>query len=162
MAPQTQRKDEDHDEQPTETPQAYSAEERMAAVMERLVSIQEAQPIPQVPLGKAKIVTPWNPQGKPETARPKLTRKTWMNGHPCSEMMMTEEEIRLMNQLKPGKYQDKRWVVVHSDGDGESEMFLYIPNKTLSDRVAVQEKARSITEICQLIIAEQKAPKSTE
>lgn len=130
----------------------------LSEVLGRLVDLQESGPVKQVPIHKAKHVTPWNPEGK--FKRPQLERKTYMNGHPMSENMMTEEEIKLANQLKPGKYQDRQWVVVHTDGEGDSEMFIYIPNKKLDQRMAMQSKAKSFVDICRLIIDEQKSSKT--
>ncbi len=130
----------------------------MADLLQRLVQLQEAQPQPQIPITKAKIATPWNPEGK--LKRPELKRKTFLNNHPLQEMMMHEEEIHLANQLKPGKYQNNQWLVVHTDGEGESEMFIYVPNKTAAHRMEMAAKAPTFAALCQLIIAEQKAPKA--
>lgn len=136
---------------PKEQPAANDA---LIDVLNRLVGIQEAQPIPQQSVLQVKPVSPWNPEGKRDHERPKLSRNTYMNGFQLHESRMTEEEIHLANQLKAGKYQNRKWAVITQDGEDGNAMFLYVPNKTLGQRM---DMPRSFAEICRLILDEAKA-----
>lgn len=144
------------DEAPV-VPVSPSSEDRIAAVLEKMVQLEENKPIQQIPVTKVKHVTAFNPEGKPDHLRAKLKRSTYMNGYQIHESTHTEEEINLLNQLTAGHYQNRQWHVVTQDGEGESAVFLYVPNKTVADRIKVATDAGSLVNICKLIIAEAKA-----
>lgn len=117
-------------------------------------------PIPQVPLARAKFETPWNPTGA--RYRVEFKRPTYINGHRLREIMHSEEEITLLNQLKAGRYgPGKRWVVLETDGDvndgGATKLNIYWPNKTLQQRMDLKNYARNLTEMLQQMISEQKS-----
>lgn len=131
---------------------------QMTQVLSRLAGKAEAGPTPQIPFSKAKFCTPWNPTGK--KYRVGLTRDTWMNGHQLREGRLSEEEITLLNQLKPGKYHNKQWTVIETDeGDGKHSIEIIIPNKTQEQRMAltIAHGGRGLVGICEKIIAEQNA-----
>jgi len=118
-------------------------------------------PTRQIPLAKYKPVTPWNPTG--EKNRPKLKRTVFMGGSRLRESFLSSEEIELLNQIKPGKYNGRRWTIVETDGDTEGgTITILVPNKTPEDRVRLKGEVRDLTELCKKIIAEQNAndPKS--
>jgi len=102
-----------------------------------------------VPFHKIKHDTPWNPTGKRE--RVKLRRPTFISGYPVNPMMHTEEEITLLNEVKPGRYNNRRWEVTRFD-DGSID--IRYPNRTFEQRMEMALKAPSISELCKQIIAE--------
>lgn len=140
------------------TPAATSDDVTMKELLKKLVDVQLAQPIPQKSMAQAIYRTPFNPTGKKR--RPKLSRKTLMNGHPLSEAFLTDREILLLNQLKAGKYQNRRWTVTELDGEGTSTVQLFIPNKTQADRIEMAQKGKTLADLLDLIIAEQKSVKA--
>ncbi len=135
--------------------------DREAALLEILGRLSERQdegPIKQVPVARALYRTPWNPTGKKN--RPKLKRATYLNGFRLREMRLTEENIALLNKVKAGKYQDRKWVVVESDGDSEdggASVNIWIPNKTVQDRLKLANKSagRGLAALLELIVEEQ-------
>jgi hypothetical protein len=129
---------------------------KVAEVLEGLTRKADAGPVQQIPIAKAKFVTPWHPTG--ERRRPKLARPTFLNQHRLREMLMSNEEIELCNQLKPGFYQNRRWRVVTTDADGGvASMSIYLPNKTEADRLEMKTKARDLADALRMIVAEQNA-----
>ncbi len=147
------------------TPQDQQAQMMltMANVLERLVDKNETGPIPQIPTARAILPTPWHPSG--ELSRPSLSRTTYLNGHRCREILMSNEEIVLCNGLKSGRYQNKRWTVVDTDGDGNAaSLQIYLPNKTEADRLEQKSLARNFAEVLRMIhaeMAEREAAKSS-
>jgi len=139
-------------------------DERLAAAIEKLVEIQEHQPTPQIPMAKAKHVTPWNPTGKHDWQRPRLRCRVFMNDRPLTEGRLNEEEIKLINQLKPGRYNNRKWTVVEHDNGGEANLYFYIPNKTSEERAEYQKLGgmRGLAALLELIVAEQKTIKIAE
>lgn len=124
--------------------------------MTKIANASENGPLRQVPISKAKIKTPWNPEGKKN--RPELRRPTYLTGARLREILLSEDEINLLNQVKPGKYHGKRWLVTERDGDKEgSAVDIYLPNKTQEDRLALKGDARDLKHVLEQIIAEQNA-----
>jgi len=136
---------------------ADSINERMLDALESLTEIQKHQAIPQIPMGRDSHDTPWNPTGK--RTRERLKRRVFMNGHSLSDNRLTEDEVKGFNQLKHGKYQNQKWIVMESNENGTSTLHLFIPNKTIADRMAMP---RSLNEILQTILDEQKRPVLTD
>ncbi len=147
----------------------------LASLVQSISKIAEQSdrgPIKSIPIAKSKQRTPWNPTGK--KVRLKLTRPTYMNGHRLHETRMGELEIQLFNQVKPGRYgENGRITVIEKGGDeGSRELQVWIPNKTVPDRLAmarmtadptpdpVTGKPRAgIIVILERILAEQKSVK---
>lgn len=130
-----------------------SIDERLVAAIELLAAQQEAGPVKQIPLAKAKFCTPWNPTGK--RYREELRRPTYLNGHRLRSMMLSEDEIQLLNQLTPGRYHDNRWTVIerHQDDEGTA-IQVYIPNRTLQQRLEWKSAAKDLTDALRQIVAE--------
>lgn len=131
-------------------------QQQMLDVLGKLVGRQEAQGPQQVPLSKYKAKTPWHPTG--ERRRPKLSRATFLNNFRLQERLMSNEEIELCNQLRPGLYVGRKWRVVSADRDGEgSSIMIYLPNKTESDRLERKSIAPNLEACLRLIVQEQGA-----
>jgi hypothetical protein len=143
-----------------ETVTTPSEQANLAKVLERLADRADYGPTPQVRTGRAKIKTPWNPTGALD--RPSLSRSTFLNGHRLRETTLSDGEIAGLNQLKAGRYHNRKWLVVEADVDGrdESSVQVFIPNKTEADRLETKSVARNLQEILDLILAEQKTAKS--
>ena len=110
----------------------------LASLVQSISNIAEQSdrgPIKGIPIAKSKQRTPWNPTG--QKIRVKLRRATYMNGHRLHESRMSALEIELFNQLKPGRYGPKSKIVVIEKGgdDGDRELQLWVPNKTVPDRL---------------------------
>lgn len=131
-----------------------------SALLESIHKIAESLdngPIKQVPIAKYAAQTPWNPTG--DKRRPTLRRTVYMSGSRLREQLLSNEEIRLLNQIKPGKYNDRRWLVIETDG-GDAEggaITILIPNRTPEDRVRLKGEAHSLTALLTKIIEEQQA-----
>jgi hypothetical protein len=110
--------------------------QRLTAALEAIAGRAETGPTPQIPFAQAKFQTPWNPTGEPYKVE--LSRPTWINGHRLRELLLSQEEIVKLNKLRAGKYHDRKWIVVESDGDsGESSSMvsLFFPNKTPEQKI---------------------------
>lgn len=117
---------------------------------------QHTGPTPQVPFAKFKQKTPWNPTGakyKP------LTRPTFLNGHRLKEKTLSQEEIDLLNQVKPGIYNGRKWTVIEqsTNENGAGAIKIYFPNKTPEQRMALMEDGRTLVELLQKLLREQNA-----
>jgi hypothetical protein len=146
-------------EAPAETGMQAQQMGALTEILGRLVTRTEAGPIPQVPLARAKIATPWNPKG--DRVRPTLSRPTYLNGHRLREITLSNEEITLLNQLTPGRYRNRKWLVVDTDTDGQgSAVQVYLPNKTEADRLEMKSVAKDLADALRLIVAEAEARKT--
>lgn len=95
--------------------------------------------------------SPWNPEGKRD--RVKLKRATSLQGITINPLTHTEEEIQLFNQLKPGRYIERRVQVrMTQDGavdlswpgakiDQRIEMYSRFPTLSALLRACVEERA---------------------
>lgn len=128
---------------------------RMVEVLEKIVEQNEGGPIKQIPIGKAKIKTPWNPTGSKR--RPKLRRITRMNGFRLGEMTLSDDEIRGLNQIKAGKYNNGRWVVIESDSnESGASVELFVQNKSQQDRLELAKICpKGLIDILAKILADQ-------
>lgn len=128
---------------------------KLSQVLEKLADNVDRGPVKQVPLAKAIVRTPWNPTGS--RLRPRLQRVTRMNGYRLTETKLTNNAIRMFNQLKGGKYNGGRWVVIDStDPSGVGGAIdLYVQNKSFADRIQLKADARNIDELLWKIIKEQ-------
>ncbi len=134
---------------PDEQPVLASAVNAFTAAVERL----ESQTPNKVPLHKFKARTPWNPEGKKDRIR--LKRVTYQNGNQVDDKRLSEEEISLFNQLRPGRYgPNRKYVVIVRPSDRAVE--LRYSNKTFEDRLAVQAdaKGRGLAGTLDMIVAE--------
>lgn len=102
-----------------------------------------------VPYHLIKHDTPWNPEGKKN--RTKLRRPTFISGYPVNPILHSEQEIELLNQLKPGRYNDRKWEVARFE-DGSID--IRYPNKTIPQRMEMAIIAPTLSALCTLIITE--------
>lgn len=133
--------------------------DRLARAIEMLAEKQDAGPVKQIPLPKAKIRTPWNPTGKKARDRAKFERQSYMNGHRLREGMHHEREIELFNQIRHGRYLNGKVTVLEISGgaEGSDRVDLYVKNKTIQDRLEMASFAPSLEILLTNILAEQSA-----
>ena len=150
MAKTQVREDEPQTEQEVALAQAQANVKALQAIADTL----QAGPVKQVNRANRVPKTPWNPEGK--KVRATLRCRMTQNDTRIGESRLSEEEINLFNQLKPGKYQGGNWVVTATNKDGVETLNLYIPNKTMSDRYKMKGIAgtRGLAGILDVIIAE--------
>ena len=111
----------------------------LTQTMARMLDHMEAGRVQQIPISKVVNRTPWNPEGKKNHERVKLTRTTFQNSVRVTAERLTEDEIRAFNKLKPGRYgPDRKWVVVKR---GDDSVDLRYPNKTIEERMELQKHA---------------------
>ncbi len=120
---------------------------RVAESMERIVSRNESTR--QLSYAEILPVTPFNPEGKRN--RIGFKRQTYMHGILLNPMLHTEEEIDLFNQLKPGRYIDRK-VEVQLTRSGE--LNLQWAGSKIDARMAIYTQFPEIKVMLKQIIAE--------
>jgi hypothetical protein len=133
-----------------------SLEERLTQAIELMAAKQDAGPIVQVPLPKAKLHTPWYNGSR--QGRPKLSRMTFMNGNMLREILHSNEEITLLNQIKAGRYCGGRVIVQEKLADqGMDEVEIRLSNKTREDQIANAQLAPNLVALLTRILEESNA-----
>jgi hypothetical protein len=111
----------------------------LTQTMARMLDHMEAGRVQQIPISKVKNCTPWNPEGKKNHERVRLTRTTFQNSVRVTAERLTEDEIRAFNKLKPGRYgPERKWVVVKR---GDDSVDVRYPNKSIEERMELQKYA---------------------
>jgi hypothetical protein len=98
----------------------------------------------KVTMAQLRPKTPFNPEAK--TGR-KLVRATYQNGTKLNPTFLTDREIALVNQLKPGKFVGGLVRVVERDHGPDKEIHILYENKTAEQRIALKDQARNFTDI---------------
>ena len=136
-------------------------EERMVKAIEMLAAKQDQGPIQQVPLPRAQLKTPWNPSGK-RIGRLKFSRDTWMNGNKLRDILHSEKEIALFNQIKAGRYLNGQVVVTEKfSTEGRDEVEIRVANKTTSDKIAQAMFAPDVETMLGKMLAEYATQQTT-
>ncbi len=91
--------------------------------------------------------------------RHKLTRQVFLSGVKVREKQLTDEQVLLLNRLKPGKYNGGRWVVLERGAAGleGGALDIYVRNKSQEDRGQLAIEAPSLDVLLTKIIAEHDA-----
>lgn len=102
------------------------------------------------------LTSAFNPEGKKN--RPKLRRETIFCGMPQREKQLKDREIELFNQIKPGRYNDRKWEVIEhpspmADTPGTIEVRIQV--KEVQDRIELAMTAPNLEAILMKIISEQ-------
>jgi hypothetical protein len=88
--------------------------------------------------------------------RTTLTHQVSLNGGRLRERYLKDEEIELLNQLRPGKYLDGKVTVVERNGVGSGGAIdIVYSNASQEQRINFYMAAPSLTVLCQKILAEQ-------
>lgn len=107
----------------------------------------------QLTVGEAKNRTPWNPTGEPLKVWLKAPA-VFMNGARLHPSMLSEEEITLLNALKPGLYNKKKWTVTLRR---DKSIDIGYSNKTVKHRLELAREAPSLSDMCRKILTEAEA-----
>lgn len=119
-----------------------------------VLAIQSASPQKKNAFNR-KVGTPWTPRDG--TPKLKLKRKMYQHGLPQDEDILSNEEIRLFNELRPGIYLSNTVKVNRRKDRG---LDISYPIKTASQRLKLinQFGIRNLTELLTLCIEESKRP----
>lgn len=120
--------------------------EGVAALVKR-----QNETVRDVPITELKPKTPWNPSGE---RRAKKYKKFYQNGALLNQDMMTEEELDLFAQLRPGHYNGRMWEVVRRR---DKSIDLRYRNATIRHRMELKGDAPSLVIMLQKILTEQEA-----
>lgn len=145
----------DEIEDPEETAAPVSTNDALVSILARLAENAESGPVKQIPRSKAKIRTPWHPSGSKN--RPKLARQTYVNGGHQREILLSNKEIELFNQIKPGMYINRKVLVIESADKDGAAIAVYFPNKTQEDRLLSMQYAPNLETLLGKIVEEQSA-----
>lgn len=102
---------------------------------------------------EAKFPTPWNPSGERRTLKLKPASVS-QNGGRINPVMLSDEEITLINQLKPGLYNKKKWRVVRRR---DKSIDIQYPNASLEARFELKGEAGNFAGMLKRIVLEQEA-----
>jgi hypothetical protein len=87
----------------------------------------------------------------------KLKQPFYQNGVMVKLEQLTDEQVELINQLKPGRYNHRKWEIVKRRD--RSIDFRY-PNKTVEQRMQIAAQAGSLTGMLQIILTEAETQKA--
>jgi hypothetical protein len=103
----------------------------------------------QIPYNEIKPTSPWNPEGKRNRA--KFVRETFQHGRWVNPMMVSEETIQLFNQLKPGRYLNRKVEVIRSQ---DGAINITWSNAKIEQRVEFYRNYPTIDHVLRAVIAE--------
>lgn len=125
------------------------------SLVKSVAQIADNQPkFRKLGIHETKFPTPWNPTGERRTLKMKPAA-FFQNGARVNVAMLSDEEITLINQLKPGLYNKKKWQVVRKR---DKSLHLHYPNATLEHRFDLNIQAGGqFAGMLKLIVTEQEA-----
>lgn len=123
---------------------------RIAESMEKSEARREA--VRQLTYAEMIPTSPWNPEGK--KVRLGFSRPTSMHGIPLNSLQHTEEEIALFNQLKPGRYVERKVEVQLGSG---GEINIQWAGSKVDARIMMYTRFPTIVKLLETVIAERKA-----
>lgn len=109
----------------------------------------------RVLLANHKPTSSFNPLGKRKRV---LKRKMYQNGFPLNVNILTDEEISLLNQIKPGRYIKGLVSVFQTYKGSDTLVNIVYVNKTVDQRFALKDEFRNLGEMLKLIVEEHKNP----
>jgi hypothetical protein len=107
----------------------------------------------KISVAEASKATPWNPSGKPRTVKLKPPA-VYQNGARLNPVMLSDEEVTLLNQLKPGVFNHKKWVVRKRR---DKSLDIQYPNKTIEARMELKGEAGNLSGMLRKILTEYEA-----
>lgn len=125
---------------------------RDSALIETLKSIM---PLQQVPFARFKTRSSFNPSGK----RRLMKRICYQNGYRCNVKTLFDEEISLIERLKPGRYiQNLVTVTLERSGDSdEDKVHIHYSNRTPDQRMTFKNHVRSFVSLLRKCVNEAEA-----
>lgn len=121
-------------------------------------AVEETAPIKQVHISRYSAVTPFNPTGK--KVRTKLNCNFTQNGARVNIARLTDEELELINKLKPGRFFERRVEVVERIENGERDIDIRYNNATNEQRMENKNLFRNLRELLQGCVDQQKPVKA--
>jgi hypothetical protein len=137
----------------TEVPKVDSTSAELIRAL--VAAIEQTKPVQKKTAANRKPLTPWTPKdGSPKF---KLRRKVYQHGLLIDPDLMTNEEISLMNQIKPGRFLDG-WVKIFRRRDKGLE--ITYPIRTASQRLKLVSTfgIRNFKELLERCIEESSNP----
>lgn len=120
----------------------------LAQTMKQLV---DNQPIKKVPWARFKTKSSFNATGK---RRRILERRCYQNGKRMFIPNLFDEEISLLNQVKPGKYIKGMVTIVEQQNGSNTDLHIIYANATETQRFANMQEWRSLTELLKRCVTE--------
>lgn len=121
-------------------------------------AIQETAPVVQEHISRYRGATPFNPSGAQEHERPQLRGTFLQNGSKMSMPFLSDNEINLLNQLKPGRFIGRKVEVVERVENGEVTVEIRYSNGTNEQRLEMKNEVRNLAELLERCIAEAGKP----
>jgi hypothetical protein len=125
-----------------------------ALIAKALQALADNQPRRQKRYHEIVHTTPW---WDGTSTRSVLTREFYQNGNLVNDVVLSNDEIDLINQLKPGVYAKNKFRVTKQPGGG---IGLWYDNKSLKQRFDIARLAgegEGLTGILQKVVLEQEA-----
>lgn len=145
--------DDDEDDAPPPGMKALPVlEARDQAVIEAIKSLVPQQ---QVSFAKFTTKSSFNPTGKRRT----MKRICYQNGYRCNVKTLFDEEIALIERLKPGRYINNLVTVTlerNPDG-GEDKVYIHYSNSTPDQRMNFKNYVRSFVSLLRKCVNESDA-----
>jgi hypothetical protein len=114
-------------------------------------------PIKQINITQYRTKSKENPQGLQDHERVQFSRTYWQNGVRIELWQVSDEDVARLNQLKAGRYIDRKVEVVERPSEtGEpTSVEIRYSNATLEQRFDLKNRFRNFTELLMLILDEQ-------
>ena len=141
-----------------ETTAGVNIEDLGSAIARGIIDANnQTGPIKQVPLPRYRGASNKNAAGLPEYLRPKMARDYSQNGNQISRWMVSDADVALLNQLKAGRYVNRKVevVVFPAEGGGIAQVDIRYSNASLDQRLELKNDFRTFTELLQRIVEEQ-------
>lgn len=119
-------------------------------------AVRETQPPRKITFAERKARSPFNPSGNKKRV---LSRVMYQNGTRLMVNRLHDEEISLLNQLKPGKFVNGLVTVVEKDKGAEQEIHIFYKSALPDDRMALKGEVKDFKEMLRRCVSEAKAPK---
>src|SRR5690606_13275297 len=97
-----------HDLEPDMAKQETVSTDTLAELTGAIKALADQGRRKQVPVHQYTPQTPWNPSGTKRRVKLKHPA-VFQNGARLNPMMLSDEEIELLNRLRPGVYNRKKW-----------------------------------------------------
>src|SRR5262245_58384445 len=123
----------------------------MSDISQLVQAIVGLQPPRKIGADEYVARTPFHPDG---TIHALLRRRSFQNGRRLDETFLTDEEIRLVNLLVPGKFVDGLVTVREVDQGPETDLHIYYRSATTDQRIALSAHVNSFRVLLQRCLAD--------
>jgi hypothetical protein len=123
----------------------------MSDISDLVKAIVGLQPPRKIGADEYVALTPFHPDGTMPIA---LRRRSFQNGRRLDEVFLTDQEIRLVNALVPGKFVDGLVTVRVVDQGPETDLHIYYRSATHDQRIALSAHVNSFRALLQRCLAD--------